>query len=163
VCRELALSAADLDEQRLFQAYTDVCVAHWRAAEGSVVRSPSGSVSGVSIWREHWQTALAASGRHGVGLAELAVEAYTHARRSRYRLFDDVVDCLDVLRSRVQALALITNGPGDTQRHKIAAVGVGHYFDAIVISGEVGVAKPELTIFEMAARQVSVPLAGTWI
>ena len=40
------------------------------------------------------------------------------------------------LRERVGALALSTNGPGDTQQHKIDVTGLAAHFDAIVISGE---------------------------
>ena len=47
-------------------------------------------------------------------------------------------------------LGLITNGPADVQRAKLAATGLGAWFDAVVISGEVGVGKPDPHIFARA-------------
>ncbi|MBT5055016.1 MAG: HAD hydrolase-like protein, partial [Gemmatimonadetes bacterium] len=38
-------------------------------------------------------------------------------------------------------LAVITNGPSDLQRFKIEVLGIESWFDAIVVSGEVGQAK----------------------
>jgi HAD superfamily hydrolase (TIGR01549 family) len=162
VCDALARSTGDLDAEPLARTYTEVCLSHWRAAEGTVVVSPSGSLSGFAIWREHWQSALAANGHHDDRLAELAVERYTQARAARYRLFDDVVDCLAALRDRVDSLAVITNGPGDTQRHKVAVTGLDRRIDTIVISGEVGVAKPDPAVFELAARRLGLPPAAAW-
>lgn len=68
---------------------------------------------------------------------------------------------LTALRGRVEGLALITNGPGDTQRHKDCGYRGRPYVDAIIISGEVGVAKPESAIFA-AARRLGVPRDAAW-
>ena len=44
-------------------------------------------------------------------------------------------------------VALVTNGPPDIQRLKIEQAGVGAYFTAVVISGELGIGKPDPAIF----------------
>jgi putative hydrolase of the HAD superfamily len=72
------------------------------------------------------------------------------------RLFDDVPAALEALRVRGLRLGLITNNDGVHQREKLAAVGLGEQFDAIVISGEVGVPKPRPEIFVAACAALGV-------
>lgn len=62
--------------------------------------------------------------------------------RARLRLFDDVADCLAALRGDGLRVAVVSNSDGPHQRAKLAAAGLGDAFDAVVVSGEVGVAKP---------------------
>ena len=59
-------------------------------------------------------------------------------------------------------LALITNGASDTQRDKINALGIGHLFNSVVISGEVGVAKPDPRIFELALDRLAAKKEAAW-
>ena len=53
-------------------------------------------------------------------------------------------------------LGMITNGYSDSQRGRLAAAGWSERFDPLLISEEVGVAKPDLRIFEMALEQLKV-------
>ncbi|MEO8888713.1 MAG: HAD family hydrolase [Jatrophihabitantaceae bacterium] len=73
-----------------------------------------------------------------------------------YALFDDVLPLLDVLRRRGIRLGLITNNESVHQRDKLARVGLDSRVDAIVISDEVGVAKPDRAIFDHALDLVGV-------
>ncbi|GAA0534211.1 haloacid dehalogenase [Saccharopolyspora subtropica] len=72
------------------------------------------------------------------------------AMQRAWRLFDDTLPCLDWLRGSGLRLAVITNAPGAYQRRKIAAVGLADTFDELVISEEVGAAKPDPRIFRTA-------------
>lgn len=71
-------------------------------------------------------------------------------------LYDDVLPCVSALRSRGLRLGLITNNEPTHQRAKIAAVGLDGMFDTVVISGELGVAKPRPGIFEHACAALGV-------
>ena len=51
-------------------------------------------------------------------------------------------------------LALVSNGPGDLQRIKLAAADLSGLFDRVIISGEVGVAKPRPRIFMLALESL---------
>lgn len=64
-------------------------------------------------------------------------------------------ETLRALRGRV-ALGLVTNGYKDAQRGRIQASGLSKYFATIVISEEVGCAKPEPQIFDVALSQLCV-------
>jgi putative hydrolase of the HAD superfamily len=73
-----------------------------------------------------------------------------------YRLFDDALPCIDALKERGVLVGLITNNESVHQRAKIAKVGLEGLFDAVVISGELGVAKPDPQIFVHACDLVGV-------
>lgn len=68
---------------------------------------------------------------------------------------------LDTLRhlSRHFRLGLITNGYSDSQRGRLDAAGLTPFFDPILISEEVGIAKPDARIFEMALRALDLSAA----
>lgn len=55
------------------------------------------------------------------------------------------------------SLALITNGLREIQRTRIERLEVGQYFDAIVISTEVGSSKPDPKIFDVAFGRLGGP------
>ena len=71
---------------------------------------------------------------------------YNDALFAHLRLEDGVEDILAWLGERV-VLGLITNGPGELQRRKIAKLGIHEAFDSITISGEVGTHKPDPALF----------------
>jgi putative hydrolase of the HAD superfamily len=73
-----------------------------------------------------------------------------------YLLFDDVLPCIEALRAAGLRLGLITNNESEHQRRKLATTGLADLFDAVVISGEVGIAKPELGIFSHACGLLAV-------
>ncbi|MEM9746211.1 MAG: YjjG family noncanonical pyrimidine nucleotidase [Actinomycetota bacterium] len=62
---------------------------------------------------------------------------------------------LDALAGRVR-LGLVTNGIGEVQRGRLARLQLDDVFDAVVISGEVAVAKPDPAIFDLTFEQLGV-------
>lgn len=87
----------------------------------------------------------------GVQLDELDASRFEQSRaqlmRSSWRLYDDVIECLDWLRAAGVRIAAVTNASGAHQRKKIADLGLSRFVDHIAIAGEVGVAKPDPMIF----------------
>lgn len=67
--------------------------------------------------------------------------------RRSWRLFDDVLPCLDWLRAAGVLLAAVTNASGAHQRAKLADLGLARFFDYVAIAGEIGVAKPDPVMF----------------
>lgn len=59
--------------------------------------------------------------------------------------------------SKQASLALVTNGLSEVQRARIERLGIVDYFDAIVISAEVGVAKPGTAIFDIVFDALGLP------
>lgn len=64
---------------------------------------------------------------------------------------------VEELREKGLQLALITNGLKEVQRPRIAKAGMGHHFDVIVVSDEIGVAKPHPGFFEHAFGKMGQP------
>jgi putative hydrolase of the HAD superfamily len=97
-----------------------------------------------------------------VGMTDEVARAAEIERRrfdglaAHYTLFDDVHWCLDLLRARELRIGLITNNEGAHQRAKLATVGLDRLVDVIVISQEIGVAKPDARIFAHACELVGV-------
>ena len=74
-------------------------------------------------------------------------------------LYEGVLTMLEVLAGRA-ALAMVTNGLGDVQRARIDRLDLGRFFDAVVISSEVGVTKPRGEIFDIAFARLGHPAKG---
>lgn len=74
---------------------------------------------------------------------------------SHLKLFPEVPEVLSALRGRFR-LGIISNGPSDLQRYKLRLFELERNFDPIVISGEVGVAKPSVEIFRYALERAQV-------
>ena len=102
-----------------------------------------------------WRGALAHTGVDDRALAEALAEEYVRARRSHEVLDPDAASVLAAL-ARTRKLALLTNGAGDVQREKLSRTPFADAFDAIVISVEVGVGKPDPRIFEIALERLGV-------
>lgn len=80
--------------------------------------------------------------------------AYNRVLVENLSLFEGVTEVLAWLRERI-ALGLITNGPSEFQRGKIARLGIAEYFDSIIVSGEVGHHKPAPEVFHAALHSLS--------
>lgn len=74
-----------------------------------------------------------------------------------WRVFPDVYPCIEALRPA--KLGIISNGWGRVQREKLALEKLDEQFGIIVISSEVGMAKPDPRIFHMACAALQVPPA----
>ena len=80
----------------------------------------------------------------------------TEKRRGveRLRLFDDALATIHELRRADLRIGLLTNGPSSLQRHKLAVTRLEPELDAVAISEEIGVAKPEPEAFYTAAAMI---------
>ena len=81
---------------------------------------------------------------------------YLHNLGNCTFLVDDAERVLHALSGKVH-LALITNGLKAVQRSRLAQSTIGHYFEAVLISEELGVAKPHPGIFDAAFAAMGHP------
>lgn len=98
---------------------------------------------------ECWFRALADIGITNRVLAEELAARFMQERGACHIVFPEVEEVLKTLQESYQ-LALLTNGAADMQRDKIAGSHLEPYFKTIVISGEVGIGKPDPQIFRLA-------------
>jgi HAD superfamily hydrolase (TIGR01549 family) len=96
--------------------------------------------------------------QQGIVDEELIAAAQESYRRDWFEhmvLYEDAVHTLEALRPRFK-LGLITNGPVWTQRPKIERFRLVEYLDLLIVSEEVGVAKPDPAIFQIALERLGV-------
>lgn len=91
--------------------------------------------------------ALLPAERRGSG--EALAQRWRQRRWDAQGVYPGARELLAGLRARAP-LGLVTNGPSDVQRHKLAITGLADAFDVVVASCDVGVGKPDPEIFRIA-------------
>ncbi len=109
-----------------------------------------------TVWRAAMQRV---AGRPIHEVADRLAERFRTERRSAYELFPDANEVLATLRQRGIKLGIVTNGPPDLQREKLERTRLVAIVHAVVISGEVGVGKPDARLFDLALDLLGVPAA----
>ena len=104
-----------------------------------------------SVWRAAVERQLHPSAK---AISELA-DRFIVERRARMRMFDDARSTIDHLCQRVP-MVVVTNGAPDTQRAKVRHSGLDRFGLPTVISGDIGVGKPDPEPFERALRMLGV-------
>lgn len=128
----------------------------WWTNSGNVPRaSGSGSSNGREIRIEVWGKAILSCDLQHQNLAIEAADLYSKERRATYKPFPEAYDVLSNLQLKFN-LGIISNGPISVQREKLQIIGLGHFFDVIVVSGELGIGKPEPGIFVKALELMRV-------
>jgi putative hydrolase of the HAD superfamily len=109
---------------------------------------------------ESWRLALLELGIDDRELATELAEAFPRLRRTIHSVYPDVIPTLETLRQKY-VLGLLTNGAPDLQRRKLEGAGLAPYFKQVLISGEVGIAKPDRQVFEMLLVRIGAPASRT--
>ncbi len=71
-------------------------------------------------------------------------------------VFPDSPKLLKVLKSRGYIVGVITNGPSVLQHHKLDTSGLREYLDIVVVSGDIGIHKPDPEIFKYTADKIGL-------
>jgi putative hydrolase of the HAD superfamily len=130
-------------------------ISSWEGLWGTFAVGDDPDTVGLRIFappyrRAAWGAALERFGvRDGDLAAELA-ERFVAERAGRQRLFPEVLPALAALRGAGLRLGILTNGDRDLQRRKAAQSGLAALADHVVISGAVGIGKPEPEVFRHA-------------
>ncbi|MEP6693616.1 MAG: HAD family hydrolase [Chloroflexota bacterium] len=178
---ERAQGRAGVDADALHSATLKIAEELWRAAPIYAYAEEMGLWWGEGLWgefrgdtpglrsvhafvpgfrRDVWRGALAAVAVSDDALAAELDATYVAARRVHQPVDPEAERVLDDL-ARDHRLALVTNGAPDVQREKLAGTTLARWFGAIVISAEVGIAKPDPRIFAHALRAVGAEAAGS--
>ncbi len=108
------------------------------------------------LYRFHsWKNALQEFNIQDGELAELLAETFPAERRKLHKTFPETIQVMEAL-SKKYPLGIISNGVPDLQYEKIRGSGIGPFFKHIIISGELGVGKPEGAIFIEAMKRFNV-------
>jgi putative hydrolase of the HAD superfamily len=88
---------------------------------------------------------------------------YERTEPRSYRLEEGVREALAEVRRAGWSIAVITNGNRHTQPAKLFSAGIEPLVDAVVISSHEGFAKPDPTVFRLAAQRAGASLEDAWV
>lgn len=88
---------------------------------------------------------------------------FTQERERLVTPFPGAIETLEELKLRGILLALITNGEARGQRSKIERFDLFRHFDCILIEGEFGVGKPNLSVFTHVLGVLGRSPQDTWM
>lgn len=153
-------AAEELWKKSSFYDYTEsIGVASWEGMWGEFTgnhpRFDEMRAFMPAFRRQAWLEGLRTCGTNDEPLADELDNVFRLRRKKIHRLYPDTIDTLELLRPDYR-LAMITNGVPDIQWTKIRAVGIEKYFDAIIISGEHGIGKPNPKVFDLALNAIGV-------
>ena len=92
--------------------------------------------------------------------ADAIFDSYLKVYESSWELFPDVKNCLNELTGI--KLGIISNGNAIQQKQKLTSLEILDRFSIIMISGDVGVSKPDIRIFHTACREAGVRPSECW-
>jgi putative hydrolase of the HAD superfamily len=140
-----------VDADAVFDAYIVEAESFWQNLSTAAFDVPL-----LGLRRRMWRAALRTAGIDDAALAERCAIAYNEYRRSYLVLWPGALELLASLRTRGRKLAMITNGMAETHRDKIALLRLEDAFDEIFIADEVGMVKPDVRLFRLAAERLGV-------
>ncbi|GAC1394097.1 MAG: HAD family hydrolase [Ktedonobacteraceae bacterium] len=114
----------------------------------------------VAVWREFLQNKASDYTRAlpSEKLAQLPLfltELHRGIARKRLRLYPQVQETLDQLRSRYR-MAVVSDAQSAYAVPELRAVGLLHYFDPVIVSGDYGYRKPDARLFQKALDALQV-------
>ena len=157
-CVELAAAHPGVDPLPLARANYQVWIEYWPEIEDDWIL---GELSTDVLRLEVWRRTLARLGHHDEGMVSEIAEMHHRYELTHYRAFDDVVPFIDAMHAAGVRVGVLTNGASDTQREKLVALGIEDRFDAIIVSAELGVAKPDPAIFDQALNEIGASASET--
>ena len=157
-CAEIALTIPGLSSEALLAANAKAFSEYWPTMEPLCA---SGDADVLDVSLEAWRRTLHACGCDPA-LGQTAFEIHQRIGNDNARLFDDVPPFLDLIKTAQLRTALVTNSSVRSQTAKIELMGLTSVFDAVVISGEHRVVKPDPRIFHIALDQLGCSPSEAW-
>ena len=128
---------------------------HLRLLNETHAQVMQGALSPQAAHVERFRRLFASCGQDiSTDTTESARAIYRQAYEAARRAVPGVIPLLKALRSRRVKLAVVTNNFASEQREKLRACGLESLVDALIVSEEIGVAKPDPAIFAAALETV---------
>nr|WP_243455053.1 HAD family hydrolase [Meiothermus sp. CFH 77666] len=178
-CAFYAASWYSLDIPRLIQTAEQTSVRLWKSSPVFDYTQRIGHSAGEGLWARYevqthpalktlhdwapafrvavWNESLAEQDIHDDALSEALAHRYLSERRlyPRYPEVDALLKALTGYK-----LGIVTNGVPDLQREKLEGSLLQDRFQAIVVSGELDIGKPQPGIFEHICQELEVDPAA---
>ncbi len=142
----LALAAPDTPPDEAMAAYRVINARYWKRFE-------KGEIDAAGLQLGRWVDLFRETGLTGSPAA--TAETYIARLSQKAHLLPRAAETVRELARRVR-LCLVTNGLSRVQRGRVAGSGIAGSFTAILISEELGFAKPDPRFFQAAAATLAV-------
>ena len=148
-----AAAAGGIIEPELWRTrFKEINHGLWRAVE-------RGEISANEVKRRRFEDLLIEVEAAGAGSvsasADDMAEAFVVGLVEHIKFLPGAAELLEEVADR--QLALVTNGIGRVQRSRLDRLGLTEHFETVVISGELGIAKPDPAIFGHALDELGRP------
>lgn len=90
-------------------------------------------------------------------------DSYSTKRQEMITLIPGSIDTLTHFKENGIFMALVTNGASEFQRPKIKRFELAQYFDYILVEGEFGAGKPDVSVFVHALDKLGVTPDNAWM
>jgi 5'-nucleotidase len=130
------------------QSYFEINHACWRAYE-------QGKIDRQTLTRSRFELFFEKIGVKGVDPLEFNAAYLSHLPGHPYFL-EGARNAIKVVGEHFK-MGIITNGLQEVQRPRLLESGIDHHFEVIVVSGEIGLAKPDPAYFAHAHREMNMP------
>lgn len=174
-CAFYAASWYSLDIPRLMRTTEEAAVRLWKTSPVFDYTQRIGHSAAEGLWARYevqthpalktlhkwtagfrlavWNESLADQGVHDHALCQALAQRFFSQRRlyPRYPGVDQLLKALAGYK-----LGIVTNGVPDLQRDKLEGFGLLGYFQAIAVSGELDIGKPQRGIFDQICQELDV-------
>lgn len=137
-----------------FPTYQRLNTALWAAAERGEIRSSE--IRNLRFAQLAHELGIDADEAIVVAMAD----AFVHGLGAHGDLYPGVADLLRSLAGEV-SMAIVSNGLGEVVHARMERLDMAGWFDAVIVSSEVGVSKPHGGIFDAAFAALGEPERGT--
>jgi len=157
-CVVLAEAQPALDANALVRINAEVWARYWPTVEQAWTL---GRLASDALGMEVWRRTLRANGLDDETLVRLARSTHRKFQAAALHFYDDARALLDAL-PKAMRIGIVSNGASDTKRLELQALGMERRVSAVVISGEVGAAKPDPAVFRVALDQLGLAPEDVW-
>jgi putative hydrolase of the HAD superfamily len=157
-CVVVAGERPELDPIALAKANFEAWMGYWPKAEIPWILGQLGTDK---LRFETWRRTFERFGVDDPAFITHVAKLHYEIELGEYRAFDDVAVILDSAAAHGVKTAVVTNGASDTQREKLRILGIIDRFDALIVSADTAVAKPDPGIFERALSQLGASRSST--
>jgi beta-phosphoglucomutase len=142
----VGMPSTEQDARRFHRRFVDVIRANRDDAQGMGVHESEIDDWWRGVFRETWP-----------GRPDLAEEMFRWFRADRFdRVFADVPPALDALRVQGMPMGVLSNFAKNLDR-LLVKLGLRDYFDFVLVSARVGLAKPDPRFFDLAVSEAGRP------
>ena len=159
LCFRYAQHVEGLDGEILFSEVNKARIWYWDDPE----RHREKRLNLIKARRELVDLAFSKLGIQNEAVCNSLADSFSTLRQERIKLVPGSTGALSFIKENGVLMALITNGASEFQRPKIERFDLAKYFDYILVEGEFGAGKPDMSVFVYTLDKLGVTPDNAWM